>query len=85
MQNREWFGMKESRELAVSPKEFMGEIKKFHEMKNTFLREQTESAMDYFFKGQEQFFDMLSAVMDNNKVEDARLSQTEDSKDTSAE
>ena len=67
--------------LPVSPKAFIEQLKEFEIMANEHFVAQMDSVMDFYFKGREQFFDMLSAAMDK-KEEDAR---TDDNKDSAVE
>ena len=69
--------------LPMSPRAFMEQVKEFQILANEHFIEQADSVMDFFLKGQEQFFDLVSAAMDK-KEEDASA-QTQDSMDPAEE
>ena len=62
--------------LPIDPKAFMGWMKEFQIMANEYFLAQMDSAMDFYFRGQEQFFGMVSAAMDK-KEEDAETDSAE--------
>ena len=55
--------------FPIPRKEFMKEMKKFQEMSKAHLEEQVNSAVDFYFKGQEQFYDMVCAAMEKKEQE----------------
>ncbi len=63
--------------LPIDPKAFMEWMKEFQIMANEYFVAQVDSAMDFYFRGQEQFFDMFSAAMDK-KEEEARTDSAEE-------
>ena len=56
--------------LPIDPKAFIGWLKEFQIMANEYFLAQMDSAMDFYFKGQEQFFDMVSEAMDKKEDEE---------------
>ena len=56
--------------LPIDPKAFMGWMKEFQIMANEYFLAQMDSALDFYFKGQEQFFDMVTAAMDKKEDEE---------------
>ena len=63
--------------LPIDPKAFMEWLKEFQIMANEHFMEQVDSAMDFYFRGQEQFVDMISAAMDK-KEEEAETDSAEE-------
>ena len=61
--------------LPITPKAFMERLKKFETMANEHFLAQADSVMDFYFKRQEKFFDMISAAMD--KKEEDEPAQTD--------
>lgn len=57
--------------LPIAPKAFMERLKEFQIMANEHFVEQADSVMDFFFKGQEQFYDMVSAAMDKKEEDES--------------
>ena len=62
--------------LPVPPKAFIEQLKEFEIMANEHFVAQADSFMDFYFKGREQFFNMVSAAMD--KKEEDESEQTDD-------
>ncbi|MBR4473010.1 MAG: acyl--CoA ligase [Oscillospiraceae bacterium] len=61
---------------AMSPKEFMKQLKEFQKMMNEYLVEQTDSCIDLILKGQKQFCDVVSEA-DNDAGGDAPDDESE--------
>ena len=64
MQEKYIDSLPDDSKYPVSPRSFMKEMKKFQEMANKYFEDQMDSAVDFFFKGQEQLFDMVYKAMD---------------------
>ena len=63
MQERFIDSLPDDAKFPVPLKSFMNEMKKFQEMSKAHFEEQADSAVDFYFKGQERFFDMICAAM----------------------
>ena len=50
---------------AVSPKEFMKQLKGFQEMANEYFVKQADTAADFTLKGQEKVCDVVNQAMEN--------------------
>lgn len=61
--------------LPMSPKAFMERVKDFQKMANEHFVEQADSFADFWIKGQEQLYDMVSSAMESK---DARESEAAD-------
>lgn len=61
--------------LPISPKEFMGRIKEFQKMSNDHIVEQTDSAVDFYLKGQEKVGDIVNTAMENRIKDLEKASQ----------
>ena len=61
--------------LPMSPKAFMERVKDFQKMANEHCVEQADSFADFWIKGQEQLYDMVSSAMESK---DARESEAAD-------
>ena len=57
--------------LPIAPKAFMERVKEFEIMANEHFVEQADSVMDFFSRGREQFFDMVSAAMDKKEEDES--------------
>ena len=53
--------------LPVSPKALIEHLKEFEIMANEHFVAQADSAMDFYFKGREKIFDMVSEAMDKKE------------------
>jgi transcriptional regulator with XRE-family HTH domain len=51
--------------LPLSPKDLMERLKKFELMANEHIMEQADSFADFCIQGQQQFYDLVIAAMDN--------------------
>ena len=69
--------------LPVSPKALMEWLKKFQIMANEHFMEQADSVMDFFFTGQEQLFEIVSAAMEKKKEDES--AQEDDGTDSAEE
>ena len=54
---------------AISPKEFMKQVKEFQEMANKHFIEQADSAADFSVKGKEKLCDIVNKALDSVKEE----------------
>ena len=61
--------------LPMSPKAFMERVKDFQKMANEHFVEQADSFADFWIKGQEQLYDMVSSAMESK---DARETESAD-------
>ncbi len=67
MQEKFADSLPEDSKFPLPKKEFMNEMIKFQEMSKAHFEAQMDSAVDFYFKGQEQFFDMVCAAMDKKE------------------
>ena len=63
--------------LPIDPKAFIGWLKEFQIMANEYFLAQMDSAMDFYFKGREKLFDIVSEAMDK-KEEDEQTESAEE-------
>ena len=63
--------------FPVSPKAFIEYLKEFEIMANEHFVAQVDSAMDFYFKGREKLFDIVSEAMDK-KEEDEQTESAEE-------
>ena len=66
--------------LPISPKALMDHLKEFEIMANEHFMEQADSVMDFFAKGEEQLFDIVSAAMEKKKEDESDEEDDEDEK-----
>ena len=69
--------------FSLSPKDLMNRLMEFQEMANEHLVEQADSAVDFYFKGQEQVCDMVQAAKENKEKKD-ESAQADNGKDEPA-
>ena len=65
--------------LAISPKDFMKQVKEFQKMANEHFVEQANSVADMSIKGKEKVCDMVYKAMDSGKEEKDGSAKAEDS------
>ena len=71
--------------LPMSPKAFLDRVKDFQKMANEHLVEQADSIADFWIKGQEQFYDMVSSAMESKGATESEASDEAKDADESKE
>lgn len=66
--------------FPLSPKEFMNRVMEFQKMSNKHFIEQADSAVDFFFKGQDMIRDAVYAEAEEPAEEKKESAQADDEK-----